>query len=91
VGAHVDRVVAAALARRATDDAGPRHATGGDERRTTPVGWPGRPDDGTPGGSPVGWPGSMTAEPAEEPAREPAAEPVPERPRGWRRLLGRAA
>jgi hypothetical protein len=87
VGAHVDPVVAAALARRATDAAGPRHAIDGDERRTTPVGWPGRQDDGTPGGSPVGWPGSMAAQPADE----PAAEPVPERPRGWRRLFGRAA
>lgn len=85
VDAEVDPVVAAALARRGAAGAGPRHASDGDERRATPVGWPGRGDEPAPDGSPVGWPGSISDEPAEP---RPAVAPVPERPRGWRRLLG---
>ncbi|MGY1740937.1 MULTISPECIES: hypothetical protein [unclassified Blastococcus] len=92
VGADVDPVVAAALARRGVAGGTPRHTDAGDERRggerqENPVGWPGR-DDEAPGGSPVGWPGSITAEPAERAPERPAATPTPERPRGWRRLFG---
>ncbi|WP_409328685.1 hypothetical protein [Trujillonella humicola] len=86
-GADADPVVAAALARRGPAVTGPRHARDGEERRPTPVGWPGRDDD-APGGSPVGWPGSITDEPATQPAAEPAAAPESVRPRGWRRLFG---
>ena len=93
----MDPLVAAALARRGADGADaarPRHARDGEERRTTPVGWPGR-DDEAPGGAPVGWPGSISDEPAgaptEEPAPAPEAAPETGRPRGWRRLFGRAA
>lgn len=88
-GADVDPLVAAALARRGADGVGPRHARDGEERRTSPVGWPGR-DDETPGGSPVGWPGSITDEPGGVPAAEPAPEASPGtgRSRGWRRLFG---
>ncbi len=56
------------------------------ERRSSPVGWPGRDDD-APGGSPVGWPGPVDGEPAGEPTQEPA----PQRARGWRRLFGSRA
>ncbi|SEO66023.1 hypothetical protein [Trujillonella endophytica] len=85
VGADVDPLVAAALARRETAGPGPQHAGGAEERRDGPVGWPGREDEG-PAGSPLGWPGSTAEEPAERPA--PQAEPEQERPRGWRRLFG---
>jgi hypothetical protein len=87
VGAEADPVVAAALAGREPGGTGPRHAVPGEERRGGPVGWPGREDDGAPGGTPVGWPGST----AGEPAPEPAAAPETERPRGWRRLFGSRA
>ncbi len=87
LGAAVDPVVAAALARRGTaeaEDAGARHAEDGGEQQGSPVGWPGREGDGAPAGSPVGWPGSTST----EPSRAPDAAPEPERARGWRRLFG---
>jgi hypothetical protein len=86
VGADVDPVVAAALARREAARTGSRHARAEGERRTGPVGWPGREDDGAPAGAPVGWPGEVATEPAARTAEVPA--PAPERPRGWRRLFG---
>ncbi len=85
VGAQIDPVVAAALARRG---AGATRHGSGDERQGGPVGWPGRDGDGGPAGSPVGWPGSAAGEPAERTAGTPEAAPAPERPRGWRRLFG---
>ena len=85
VGADVHPVVAAALARR-PGGMSPRHSSEGTDRPGGPVGWPGREDDGAPGGSPVGWPGSTAAEPVEQPVSEPV--PAPERATVWRRLFG---
>lgn len=100
-GEPVHPVVAAALARRATDPVGTHR---GSTSRDGELGWP---DDPAPGGGGLGWPGDLvparSAGPVpddgqrpQESDEEPAEDPAPQldatgRRRGWRRLLGARA
>lgn len=88
----VDPVVAAALARRASDPSG-AHRGDDTQRIEAALGWPEEPHE-TGGG--LGWPGDLTPEAPSGPATgsagpdEDAAPQAPEgiRRRGWRRLFG---
>jgi hypothetical protein len=87
-------VVAAALARRASDPAGIHR--GDPSRDEGALGWPGEP---APSGGGLGWPGDLEPErPAADTGEyDPEVEdPAPGldetgRRRGWRRLLGARA
>jgi hypothetical protein len=88
-------VVAAALARRASDPNGIHR--GSPIRDEGGLGWPGEP---APGGGGLGWPGDLVPDHPAAPDTgeydDEAEEPAPQldetgRRRGWRRLLGARA
>ena len=89
-GASSHPLVEEALRRHRHAGGGAHRGEGGLPGREGPIGWPG-PDHGDERTAPIGWPGGLPGSPGAEHPEAGDDEAEPERPRGWRRLLGRSA